>query len=72
MFPILGPENLSFNEEMPLDALKANLTGYGMSQGMTQAMVNMKVAKNKGMQVMEPRTPQSTSPTSFRRCCKDT
>ncbi len=85
--PILGPEDLSSNdmariisqvlgkpvryEEMPVDAFNAMLTGHGVSQGMAQAMVNMMVAKNEGMDTMEPRTPQSTTPTSFQQWCEE-
>ena len=85
--PILGLEDLSFNEmaqiisevlgkpvrfqEMPLDALKDRLTGRGMSEGMAQAMINMMAAKNEGMDNAEPRTPQSTTPTSFRQWCEE-
>lgn len=85
--PILGPEDLSFQdmakimsevlgnpvrfEEMPLNAMKAMLTGSGMSEGMAQAMINMMVAKNEGLDNAEPRTPQSTTPTSFRQWCED-
>ena len=85
--PVLGPEDLSCNDmarvmsdvlgkpvryhEMTLDAYKAMLLGRGMSAGSTQAMVDMFVAKNQGMDTMEPRTPQSTTPTTFRQWCED-
>ncbi|WP_158823770.1 NAD(P)H-binding protein [Granulicella sp. S156] len=85
--PILGPEDLSFNdiaqimsevlgkpvrfEETAVDALKTRLLSRGMSEGMTQAMINMLVAKNEGMDNREPRTPQSTTPTSFRQWCEE-
>ena len=85
--PVLGPEDLSFNEmariisevlgkpvrfeQTPLDAFKAGLTGRGFSEGMAQAMVNMMVAKNEGMDNAEPRTPESTTPTSFRQWCEE-
>ncbi len=85
--PILGPEDLSFNdmaqilsevlgkpvrfEEMLLDDLKAGLTSRGMSEGMAQAMINMMVAKNEGLDNTEARTPQSTTPTTFRQWCEE-
>lgn len=85
--PILGPEDLSFNEmaqiisevlgqpvryqEMPLDALKARLLGGGFTEGMAQAMIAMMAAKNEGMDTLVPRTPESTTPTSFRVWCEE-
>ena len=84
---ILGPEDLSFNdmaqimsevlrkpvrfEEMPLDDLKAGLTSRGMSEGMAQDMIKMMVAKNEGLDNAEPRTLQSTTPTTFRQWCEE-
>ncbi len=84
--PVLGPEDLSFNDmaavmsevlgkpvrfgETPIASFGAMLASRGMSPGMTQAMVNMMVAKNEGMDNLEPRTPESTTPTSFRQWCE--
>ena len=56
---------------MNFSAVKARLTGRGMSEGMTQAMINMMVAKNEGLDNAEPRTPQSTTPTSFWQWCEE-
>jgi hypothetical protein len=42
-----------------------------MSEAMAQAMLDLMVAKNEGLDNMEPRTPQSTSPTSFRQWCEE-
>ena len=83
---VLGPEDLSFNEmaqimsevlgkpvrfqEMPVEALRSRLAGAGYSQPMAQAMVDMMVAKNEGLFNAEPRTPRSTTPTSFRQWCE--
>jgi hypothetical protein len=36
---------------------------------MAKGMVDMMAAKNEGLDNMEPRTPQSTTPTSFRLWC---
>lgn len=85
--PILGPEDLSPNEmaqiisevlekpvrfeEMPLDAFQALLLGGGFSEGMAQAMSAMMAAKNEGMDNLERRTPESTTPTSFRQWCEE-
>ena len=38
---------------------------------MAQGMLDMMVAKNEGLDNAEPRTPQSTTPTSFRQWCED-
>jgi uncharacterized protein YbjT (DUF2867 family) len=85
--PVLGPEDLSFNDmaqimsevlgrpvrfqQIPLEAFKARLTGHGMSEAMAQGMVDMMVAKNEGLDNAESRTPQSTTPTSFRQWCEE-
>ncbi|QWA12937.1 NAD(P)H-binding protein [Sodalis ligni] len=86
--PILGPEDLSFNDmagimtevlgklvrfqQIPFDAFKARLLGFGMSEAMAQGMVDMMAAKNEGMDNTVQRTPQSGSPTRFRQWCEDT
>lgn len=85
--PVLGPQDLSFNEmaqiisevidrpvryqQIPFNSFKDRLTGFGMSEPMAQGMVDMMVAKNEGLDNMEPRTPQSTTPTGFRLWCKE-
>ena len=85
--PILGPEDLSFNDmakimsevlgkpvrfqQIPFEAFKTRLTGSGMSEAMAQATVDMMVAKNEGLDNAEPRSPQSTTPTSFRQWCEE-
>ena len=84
---VLGPEDLSFNDmaqimsevlgqpvryqQIPAEALKNRLTGAGMSDAMAQATVDMMVAKDQGLDNAEPRTPQSTTPTSFRQWCEE-
>jgi uncharacterized protein YbjT (DUF2867 family) len=85
--PLLGPEDLSFNDmarimsevlgrpvryqQVPAEAFKATLIDRGMSEAMAQGTVDMLVAKDDGLDNAEPRTPQSTTPTSFRRWCED-
>jgi uncharacterized protein YbjT (DUF2867 family) len=85
--PVLGPEDLSYNDmaqimsevlgrpvrfqQIPGEALKARLTGFGMSEAMAQGAVDMLLAKNQGLDNAEPRTPQSTTPTSFRQWCEE-
>jgi uncharacterized protein YbjT (DUF2867 family) len=86
-FPVLGPEDLSFNDmaqimsevlgkpvrfqQIPGEQFKARLTGSGMSEAMAQGMLDMAMAKNEGLDNAEPRTAQSTTPTSFRQWCDD-
>jgi uncharacterized protein YbjT (DUF2867 family) len=86
-FPVLGPEDLSFNDmaqimsevlgkpvhfqQIPGEQFKARLTGSGMSGAMAQGMLDMAMAKNEGLDNAEPRTPLSTTPTSFRQWCND-
>ena len=85
--PVLGPEDLSYNDmatimsqvlgkpvrfqEIPKDAFKAGLLQRGMSEAMAQATLDLWVAYGQGLDTAEPRTPQSTTPTSFRQWCED-
>lgn len=84
---VLGPEDLSFNDmaqimsevlgkpvhyqQIPAEALKNRLAGAGMSDAMAQATVDMMVAKDQGLDNAEPRTSESTTPTSFRQWCEE-
>jgi uncharacterized protein YbjT (DUF2867 family) len=85
--PILGPEDLSFNDmariasdvlakpvryqQIPLEAYKARLIERGMSEAMAQGMADMAAAKYAGLDNAEPRTAESTTPTSFRQWCDE-
>jgi uncharacterized protein YbjT (DUF2867 family) len=85
--PILGPEDVSANDmaaimsdvlgkavrytQIPFDTFKSTLIGQGWSEAMAQGMVDMMIAKDEGLDNTEPRTPQATSPTSFRQWCED-
>jgi hypothetical protein len=42
----------------------------GMSDAMAQATLDMWVAYDQGLDTREPRTPESTTPTSFRQWCE--
>ena len=42
----------------------------GMSEAMAQANLDMWIAYNRGLDTAEPRTPQATTPTSFRQWCE--
>ena len=84
---VLGPEDLSFNEmaaimsgvlgkpihyqQIPFDTYKAGFVGRGMSDAMAQGMTDMAQAKNDGLDNAEPRTPENTTPTSFRQWCDE-
>jgi uncharacterized protein YbjT (DUF2867 family) len=83
---VLGPEDLSFDDMAEImsevlgkpirfqqisdEAFKARLLGFGTSEAMAQATLDMMVAKNNGLDTAEPRTPQSSSPTGFRQWCE--
>src|ERR1700761_4586 len=85
--PVLGPEDLSLNEmaqiisealgrpvrfqQIPLESFKASLIESGASESMATGMVEMMVAKNEGLDNMEPRTAESTTPTTFRQWCEE-
>ncbi|MEV0260258.1 NAD(P)H-binding protein [Streptomyces sp. NPDC050617] len=85
--PCLGPEDLSPNEmariisevlgtdvgyqQIPGAALKDRLTGFGMTDAMAQGMVDMFDAKNQGLDLAQPRTAESTTPTTFRQWCEE-
>jgi len=84
---VLGPEDLSFNDmarimsevlgkpvrfqQIPFEAYKARFIELGMSDAMAQGMTDMARAKNDGIDNTEPRTPESTTPTSFRQWCEE-
>jgi uncharacterized protein YbjT (DUF2867 family) len=85
--PVLGAADLSFVEiariltgalgkpvryqQVPAEAVKAAMTGSGMSEAMAQGMVDMLLAKNEGLDNLEPRTRESASPTTFRSWCEE-
>jgi uncharacterized protein YbjT (DUF2867 family) len=85
--PVLGPEDLSCNDmatimtevlgkpvrfqESPGETFKARLLQRGMSEAMAQANLDMWIAYNHGLDTAEPRTSQSTTPTTFRQWCEE-
>jgi uncharacterized protein YbjT (DUF2867 family) len=85
--PLLGPEDLSYNDmaqimsdvlgkpvrfqQITLATFKARLMQRGMSEAMAQGNLDMWVAYNQGLDTAEPRTPESTTPTSFRQWCEE-
>jgi uncharacterized protein YbjT (DUF2867 family) len=84
---VLGPEDLSQNdlartmsevlgtpvryERQSLDDLRSTLAGYGMGEAFVQGMIDMVRAKDEGLDDGVPRTPETASPTTFRRWCED-
>jgi uncharacterized protein YbjT (DUF2867 family) len=85
--PILGPEDLSYNDmalimsevlqrpirfqQVPGDAYQTTLMQHGMSEAWAQGLVDLLTAVDRGIYNAEPRTPQSTTPTSFRQWCEE-
>lgn len=84
---LLGPEDLSCNDmahimsevlerpvryqQIPGDAFKEGLRGSGMSEAMAQGLLDMRLAKDGGLDDLEPRTGRSSAtPTSFRQWCE--
>ena len=84
---VLGPENISMNgmaqilsevlnkpvryQQIPLEALKSQLAERGASEAMAQGMIDMMAAKNEGLDLSVPRTPEATTPTTFRQWCEE-
>ena len=85
--PLLGPEDISCDDqarimsdvlgkpvtfvETSMAQMKATMLGRGASEGMAQAMVDMCVAKNEGLDHTIPRSLENSTPTSFRTWCDD-
>ena len=85
--PVLGPEDLSQNDMAAImsevlgkpvrfqqtsgEAHKAGLIKYGWSEAMAQGVLDMMLAKDEGLDNAEPRTPQNSTPTSFRQWCEE-
>jgi uncharacterized protein YbjT (DUF2867 family) len=84
--PLLGPEDLSFNDmaeimsdvlgkeirfqQNTFEAYKDRFVSFGMSDAMAQGMTDMAWAKNEGIDNAVQRTPQNSTPTSFRQWCE--
>lgn len=84
---VLGPEDLSGNDMARImsevldrsvrcqvvsdEAFTAPLLAHGMSEAMARAMLDMMRAKDNGLDNAEERTPENTTPTSFRQWCEE-
>jgi uncharacterized protein YbjT (DUF2867 family) len=84
---ILGPEDLSYNDmahimsevlerpvhyqQVPGETFKATLMQHGMSEAWARSLVDRMARVNQGLYNAEPRTPQSTTSTSFRQWCEE-
>jgi uncharacterized protein YbjT (DUF2867 family) len=84
---VLGPADLSANDmaqimsevlgkpvryqQIPFEAYRSRFIELGMSEAMAQGMTDMAAAKDNGLDNAEPRTPENTTPTSFRRWCEE-
>jgi uncharacterized protein YbjT (DUF2867 family) len=82
-----GPEDLSFNEmarimaeglgkpirfqEVPGPAYKASLIAHGSSEAFAQSLVDMFAEVGQGLYAAELRTPETTTPTTFRQWCEE-
>ncbi|MYR16877.1 NAD(P)H-binding protein [Streptomyces sp. SID6137] len=86
--PVLGPQDLSPNdmarimteqlgrpvryERRPLDELYTTLVGYGLHEAFARGVVDMKRAKDKGLDAGVARTPDTASATGFEQWCAQT
>lgn len=85
--PVLGPEDLSQEDmarimsevlgkpvrfqQVSIEAFRAQLLERGSSEAFAQGVVDMMIAKDKGLDDGEKRTPENTTPTSFRQWCEE-
>ena len=84
---VLGPEDLTLSDiaaitaevlgrpvryqQVPAQTYKAQLLKYGASEDFAQGLVDMYAAKDNGLDSSEPRTPESTTPTTYRAWCSE-
>ena len=85
--PLLGPEDLSYNDmaqiisqvlgtdvrfqQITFEAYKDRFIRLGTSDAMAQGYTDMARAKNQGLDNGVQRTPQNSTPTSFRQWCEE-
>lgn len=84
--PLLGPEDLSFNEmaaivssvlgrkieasELPMENFRQMMRDLGASDGIAQGYVDMLTAKNEGMDHLVTPASRHNTPTTFRTWCE--
>jgi uncharacterized protein YbjT (DUF2867 family) len=85
--PLLGAEDISYSDmaqvmsdvlDRPIryqqvrpEAFKANLLARGIAEPWAQSLTDLLVAADHGSYDTQPRTPESTAPTTFRRWCQE-
>lgn len=85
--PVLGPQDLTYDEmaaiisdvlsrpvryqQIPGEVYKANMMRVGYSEPMAQALLDMALAKNNGLDNGVARTARNSTPTTFRQWCTD-
>ncbi|MEV1157101.1 NAD(P)H-binding protein [Micromonospora chokoriensis] len=85
--PVLGPEDLTQNEmaaviadvlgrpvryqQVSGEAYKEDMLRAGRSEAIAQGLLDMAVAKNEGLDNSVARTPEWSTPTTFRQWCLD-
>jgi len=85
--PVLGPADLTYHEmamimsevlgrpvryqQIPGAAYKENAMKAGTSEPMAQSLLDMAIAKDNGLDQGVARTPDLSTPTTFRQWCTD-
>ena len=85
--PVLGPEDLSYNEQAAIltevlgkpirygqaspETIRAQFASFGASEAFIQGFLDMMAAKNQGLDNAVPRTPETSSPTTFRQWAEE-
>ncbi|OAR25849.1 NmrA family transcriptional regulator [Streptomyces sp. ERV7] len=86
--PVLGPQDLSPDDlarimtevlgrpvryqRQPLDEMRSTLLGYGLNESFVEGMVDMKRAKDQGLDSGVDRAPQAGPATGFAQWCAQT
>ena len=58
-------------QQVPIATYRDQFLGHGFSESMADAMAEMAIAKNDGVDGYQPRTAESTTTTSFRTWCAE-
>jgi hypothetical protein len=58
-------------QEVPGPGFKASLMRLDSSEAFAQGLVGMFADVGQGIYVAEPRTPETTTPTTFRQWCEE-